>query len=187
MSFSLEGTLVEGREVNSGDFSYPLCEGDQEGSGKDKEDENGMINFKRILCPIDYSECSARALRYAAGMALKDSSRLYLMHVVDKRVFDYGGPVYEAAPAPDAETIARLEEKLKESIPREVRGDIQVETLVTMGLPVEEILKAAMDKEVDVIVMGTHGRTGIAHTIMGSVAENVVRRAPCPVLTVRQS
>ena len=146
-----------------------------------------MISFKKILCPIDYSDCSARALRYAAGMALKDSARLYLMHVIDRRVFDYGGPVYEVPSVPDAETIVRLEEKLRESIPGEVRGDIQVETVVTMGIPAEEILKAARDEGVDVIVMGTHGRTGMAHTVMGSVAENVVRRASCPVLTVRQS
>jgi universal stress protein A len=146
-----------------------------------------MIYFKKILCPIDYSECSAKALRYASGMALKDSARLYLMHVVDKRVFDYGGPAYEAMPAPDPDAVARLEGKLKESVPKEVVGDIQIETLVTTGIPVEEILKAARDKEVDVIVMGTHGRTGLAHTVMGSVAENVVRYAPCPVLTVRQS
>ncbi|MDI6761140.1 MAG: universal stress protein, partial [Candidatus Brocadiaceae bacterium] len=96
-----------------------------------------MISFKKILCPIDYSDCSARALRYAAGMALKDSARLYLMHVIDRRVFDYGGPVYEVPTVPDAETIDRLEEKLRESIPREVRGDIQVETVVTMGIPAE--------------------------------------------------
>lgn len=146
-----------------------------------------MISFKKILCPIDYSDCSAKALRYAAGMALKDSARLYLMHVIDRRVFDYGGPVYEAPATPDSETVVRLEEKLRESIPREVRGDIQVETLVTVGIPVEEILKAARDKGVDVVVMGTHGRTGVSHAVMGSVAENVVRRASCPVLTVRQS
>ncbi|HHT9152438.1 MAG TPA: universal stress protein [Candidatus Hypogeohydataceae bacterium YC40] len=146
-----------------------------------------MINFKKILCPVDYSECSGKAMRYAAGMALKDSARLYLMYVVDSRVLDYGGPVYETAYIPDSGTIARLEEKLKESVPREVRGEIQVETVVTIGIPVEEILKAARDKEVDIIVMGTHGRTGIAHAVMGSVAENVVRHAPCPVLIVRQS
>lgn len=144
-----------------------------------------MIYFKKILCPIDYSDCSARALRYAAGMALKDSAVLYLIHVVDKRVFDYGGPIYEVPVALDSETIAKLEEKLRESVPKEVRGDIQVETLVTMGIPVEEILKVANEEEVDIVVMGTHGRTGIAHSIMGSVAENMVRRAPCPVLVVR--
>ncbi len=145
-----------------------------------------MISFKKILCPIDYSDCSARALRYATGIALKDSSKLYLVHVIDKRVFDYGGPTYESPSTPDIDTVTKLEEKLIESIPKELRGDIKVESMVSIGIPVEEILRAAQDKEVDLIVMGTHGRTGVSHTIMGSVAENVVRRASCPVLTVRQ-
>ncbi|HHT9135325.1 MAG: hypothetical protein A3C38_06435 [Planctomycetes bacterium RIFCSPHIGHO2_02_FULL_50_42] len=144
-----------------------------------------MIKFKKILCPVDYSDCSAKALRYAAGLALKDSAKLYLMHVIDKRVYDYGGPVYEAQLSPDAEVIEHLKEKLGESVPKEIRGDIDVETIVTVGVPAQEIVNAADDKEVDVIVMGTHGRTGIAHVVMGSVAENVVRKALCPVLTVR--
>ncbi|MEK7368217.1 MAG: universal stress protein [Planctomycetota bacterium] len=144
-----------------------------------------MIKFKKILCPVDYSDCSAKALRYAAGLALKDSARLYLMHVIDKRVYDYGGPVYEAQLSPDAEVIEHLKEKLGESVPKEIRGDIDVETIVTVGVPAQEIVNAADDKGVDVIVMGTHGRTGIAHVVMGSVAENVVRKALCPVLTVR--
>src|SRR3989304_1172965 len=146
-----------------------------------------MIKFKKILCPVDYSDCSAKALRYAAGLALKDSAKLYLMHVIDKRVYDYGGPVYEAQLSPDAEVIEHLKEKLGESVPKEIRGDIDVETIVTVGVPAQEIVNAADDKEVDVIVMGTHGRTGIAHVVMGSVAENVVRKALCPVLTVRQT
>lgn len=144
-----------------------------------------MIKFKKILCPVDYSDCSAKALRYAAGLALKDSAKLYLMHVIDKRVYDYGGPVYEAQLSPDAEVIEHLKEKLGESVPKEIRGDIDVETIVTVGVPAQEIVNAADDKGVDVIVMGTHGRTGIAHVVMGSVAENVVRKALCPVLTVR--
>ena len=146
-----------------------------------------MITFKKILCPVDYSDCSAKALRYAAGLALKDSARLYLMHVIDKRVYDYGGPIYEAQLSPDAEVIDRLKEKLGESVPKEIRGDIDVETIVTVGVPAQEIVNAADDKGVDVIVMGTHGRTGVAHVVMGSVAENVVRNALCPVLTVRQT
>lgn len=146
-----------------------------------------MITFKKILCPVDYSDCSAKALRYAAGLALKDSAKLYLMHVIDKRIYDYGGPIYEAQLSPDAEVIDRLKEKLGESVPKEIRGDIDVETIVTVGVPAQEIVNAADDKGVDVIVMGTHGRTGIAHVVVGSVAENVVRNALCPVLTVRQA
>ncbi len=145
-----------------------------------------MITFKKILCPIDYSDCSAKALRYAAGLALRDSARLYLMHVIDKRIYDYGGPIYEVRPSPDEKTIAHLKEKLAESVPKEIVGDIDVETIITVGIPAQEIVNAADDNEVDVIVMGTHGRTGITHVVMGSVAENVVRKAICPVLTVRQ-
>ncbi|HHT9118195.1 MAG TPA: universal stress protein, partial [Candidatus Hypogeohydataceae bacterium YC38] len=121
--------------------------------------EKMITTFKKILCPIDYSECSAKALRYAAGLALKDSSKLYLMHVIDKRVYEYEEPMYEALPRPDE---AHLKEKLTESIPKEIRSDINVETVVTVGIPANEIIKAAKEKEVDVIVMGTHGRTGIA-------------------------
>ncbi|MFQ5956607.1 MAG: universal stress protein [Candidatus Brocadiales bacterium] len=146
-----------------------------------------MITFKKILCPIDYSDCSARALRYAAGLALRDSARLYLMHVIDKRIYDYGGPIYEAQPSPDEETIAHLKERLTESVPKEISGDIDVETIVTVGVPAQEIVNVANDKGVDIIVIGTHGRTGIAHVVMGSVAENVVRKAVCPVLTVHQA
>lgn len=146
-----------------------------------------MITFKKILCPVDYSDCSAKALRYAAGLALKDSAKLYLMHVIDKRVYDYGGPIYEVQPSPDEDVINHLKEKLEESVPKEIRGDIDVETIVTVGVPAQEIVNIADDKGVDIIVMGTHGRTGIAHVVMGSVAENVVRKALCPVLTVRQA
>lgn len=144
-----------------------------------------MITFKKILCPIDYSDCSAKALKYAAGLALKDSARLYLMHIIDKRIYDYGGPIYEVQPGKDDETIGQLKKKLGESVPKEIKGEIDVETIVTVGVPAQEIVNASNEKGVDLIVMGTHGRTGIAHVVMGSVAENVTRKAVCPVLTVR--
>lgn len=144
-----------------------------------------MITFKKILCPIDYSDCSAKALKYAAGLALKDSARLYLMHIIDKRIYDYGGPIYEVQPGTDDETIGQLKKKLGESVPKEIKGEIDVETIVTVGVPAQEIVNASNERGVDLIVMGTHGRTGIAHVVMGSVAENVTRKAVCPVLTVR--
>ncbi|MEE9558241.1 MAG: universal stress protein, partial [Candidatus Brocadiales bacterium] len=122
-----------------------------------------MITFKKILCPIDYSDCSAKALKYAAGLALKDSARLYLMHIIDKRIYDYGGPIYEAQPGTDDETIGQLKKKLGESIPKEIKGEIDVETIVTVGVPAQEIVNASNERGVDLIVMGTHGRTGIAH------------------------
>ena len=80
-----------------------------------------------------------------------------------------------------------MEQKLRSSISEEIRSCINVEVLIRVGVPFEEILKAAHDKEVDLIVMGTHGRTGITHMVIGSVAENVIRKAPCPVLCIRNN
>lgn len=143
-----------------------------------------MIKIKTVLCPIDYSKGSLAALEYALHFALKEAASLYLMHVIDVRYLEGYTPLEVARP--DSETINRINEELGERVPGDVRKKIRVETIVTVGIPVLEIVNTAKEKGVDVIIMGTHGRTGIAHVIMGSVAENVVRRAHCPVLTVRQ-
>jgi len=146
-----------------------------------------MINFQKILCPIDYSNCSMNALTYAAELALKDAARLYLMYVKDERVSAYGGLKFDAEFNHAAETVTGMEQKLRSSISEEIRNCINVEVLIRVGVPFEEILKVARDKEVDLIVMGTHGRTGITHMVIGSVAENVIRKAPCPVLCIRNN
>lgn len=143
-----------------------------------------MIKMKTILCPIDYSKGSLTALDYAMHIALRETAKLYLIHVIDIRYLEGYAPLEVADP--DSETINRVKKELNEHVPEDVRKKIDVESIVTVGIPVLEIVNATKEKEVDVIVMGTHGRTGIAHVIMGSVAENVVRRAPCAVLTVRQ-
>ncbi len=144
-----------------------------------------MIYFKKILCPIDYSKCSINALRYATGMAQKDSAVLYLIHVVDNHVFDYGGLKFGVELTLDLEMVTEFEKRLVNSIPEEVRNHIKVETLIKVGIPFEEILRVALNREVDLIVMGTHGRTGIANIVVGSVAGKVIRRSPCPVLCIR--
>ncbi len=142
-----------------------------------------MIKIKTVLCPIDYSKGSLAALEYAIHFALKESAGLCLLHVIDIRYLEGYTPLEVANP--DSETINRLKEELNEYVPADVREKVDVEGFVTVGIPVLEIINIAKEKKADVVVMGTHGRTGIAHTIMGSVAENVVRRSPCPVLTVR--
>ena len=144
-----------------------------------------MIYFKKILCPIDYSDSSFNALKYAIEMTIKDSAVLFLMHVADGHVFNYGGLKFETEHSPDWETIAIMEKKLRNNIPQEMRHLIKVETLITVGTPVEVILTVARDKKADLIVMGTHGRTGITQKLIGSVMERVVRNAPCPVLCIR--
>ncbi len=147
-----------------------------------------MIKLQKILCPIDFSENSLEALRYAAHTALKENATVYMIHIVDSRVYDYGGPIYEPImpdmkPVIDQASKDQLRDKLLEKVPKEIKG--RVETVVSFGVPFVEIIKAARDYDIDLIIMGTHGRSGISHMLIGSVAEKVVRKAPCPVLTVR--
>jgi len=149
-----------------------------------------MIKLQKILCPIDFSENSLEALRYAAHTALKENATVYMIHIVDSRVYDYGGPIYEPImpdmkPVIDQASKDQLRDKLLEKVPKEIKG--RVETVVSFGVPFVEIIKAARDYDIDLIIMGTHGRSGISHMLIGSVAEKVVRKAPCPVLTVRSS
>lgn len=145
-----------------------------------------MVSIKKMLCPVDYSVCSSEAMKYAAHIACGEEAKLYLMHVIDIRGFGHESPLDFEMPKPSPETIERIRKELQEDLVHERDGKkVQVEAIVVVGKPVEEILKAAKEKAVDMIVMGTHGRTGLPHVIIGSVAENVVRKAPCPVLTVR--
>lgn len=145
-----------------------------------------MIDIKNILCPVDHSDCSKEALKYAVSFAIKDNSKLYLLHVIDIRAFDEG--INAMTPQiPDDETLAQLKTKLLDCIPEEMRDDMNVEALVVQGIPFVEIISTAKRNDVDMIVLGSHGRTGISHMMMGSVSEKVVRKAPCPVLTVRKS
>ncbi|MDR4508258.1 MAG: universal stress protein [Candidatus Brocadiaceae bacterium] len=143
-----------------------------------------MIILKKILCPVDHSECSYFALKYAISLALKDEAKLYLMHVIDTRIYDT--EIYPFSPYKPSETdLSKTHENLIKSLPEGTTDVLKVETIVINGIPFQEIIKTATEINADLIVIGTHGRTGIPHIMMGSVAEKVVRGAPCPVLTAR--
>ena len=134
---------------------------------------------RSILVPTDFSPTSDAALHYATKMALALGARLYLMHVPGKT-----GEHFEANyPLGRFETATR--ERLSAFLTKEELDQLRPEYALRVGLPAEEIVRYADLCDVDLIVMGTHGRSGIAHVLMGSVAEQVVRVAPCPVLLVR--
>lgn len=145
-----------------------------------------MISLKKILCPIDHSDCSKEALKYAVSFAMKDKAKLYLLHVVDIRSFNESIDAMSKQ-VPDEETLKQLKIKLLDCIPEEIREEMDVDALVVQGIPFAEIISTAKANDIDMIVIGSHGRTGIVHMMMGSVSEKVVRKAPCPVLTVRKS
>lgn len=134
-----------------------------------------MINIKNILCPIDYSVYSEMALKYAIEFAEKYQAKLYLMHVLDIRVYDINEPDLYNVNIVDSETIDKLRERLLRCVSEDTKGRISVEAIIIQGVPFAEIIKASRDYKIDLIVIGTHGRTGLSHAIMGSVAEKVVK------------
>lgn len=148
------------------------------------ETKKEAVALNKILCPYDFSECSSYALKYAIEFASTFKAKLYLLHVFDIRILDYGEPVYGIS-VPTKDAINTIKNELDNSTPEKVKNELQVETVVVSGVPFYEIIKFANDNKIDLIVIGTHGRTGIAHILLGSVAEKVVRKASCPVLTIR--
>jgi nucleotide-binding universal stress UspA family protein len=140
----------------------------------------------RILVPTDFSATADAALEYAFGIAERFGASLQLLHVLDDP-FVFEGMSAEAyiAEAPTLRT-AMLEDARERLRHRAApRNGVNVETEVLFGHGARTIAEYAAERGIDLIVMGTHGRTGFAHLMVGSVAERLVRIAPCPVLTVR--
>ncbi len=144
------------------------------------------IEIKKILCPVDFSECSERALNYVCAFAEAYDAEVRLLHVLEAAGAVFA---YNELDVPEPELAQRLqaeyEERLRELTERIVRKGFSVSSEMVFGKPSVEIIQQARDWQADMIVLGTHGRTGLEHVLLGSVAEKVVRKAPCPVLTVR--
>jgi nucleotide-binding universal stress UspA family protein len=141
-----------------------------------------MIAMQRILVPNDFSETSEAAVRYAIALARNFGARIHLLHVGDQARLDLETEF--PLGLEDAVEDAVRERLLKILTPAE-QAELKPQFVVLAGGPAAEIVRYAKDHDVDLIVMGTHGRGPVGHMVMGSVAEKVVRTAPCPVLTVR--
>lgn len=146
-----------------------------------------MIKLKRILYPTDFSESSIEAMKYATSFAREYKAKLTLMHVVNEKIFSEGLnlPRIVSVEALEQEMTKEAERQLKVLIPLEERSGLEYEILIVRGTPFLEIIRHAKANDVDLIVIGTHGRSGVEHIIFGSTAEKVVRKAPCPVLSVK--
>ncbi len=142
------------------------------------------VSLKRILVPVDFSECSRKGLQYALAFARQFQAEVSLLHVVPDVIAE---PRF-SVPAPDLQH-ALLEEgrrELDEEIQAHAPQASGLKPLVRKGVPFQEIVQAAEELGADLIVVGTHGRTGLKHVLLGSTAERVVRHASCPVLVVRE-
>lgn len=149
--------------------------------------------YARILVPLDFSASSRRALGEAMRLAQSAGARLRLVHAYQLPIVPPGAGA-TAVGAPHAMAVPRLDESMREAasqvLEREAEGvraeGLEVEIEVGTGPPAHFIIEAARAWPADLVVMGTRGATGLAHVLLGSVAERTIRNAPCPVLTVRE-
>lgn len=148
-----------------------------------------MIPFQRILLPTDFSENAKAAQDYACGLADQFGAQLHVVTVVqDVALVLPETGMFLTLPLPSVhEIVETAETTLKSVLKPEWVSQHDVVYKVLVGNPFIEIVQYATDQQLDLIVMGTHGRTGLQHVMLGSVAERVLRKSTCPVLTVRSS
>jgi len=144
------------------------------------------FRIQNILVPIDFSDCAKKALQYALPLAREHEAAITLIYVVPPPTYpmgEFGGMEY-ASLLPDLK--AGGEKDLSTFAAAEIHGEVPVKKVVRTGSPAVEIIDAAKRLDTDLIVISTHGRTGLKHVLLGSVAEHVIRSASCPVLVVRE-
>lgn len=143
------------------------------------------MKVKKILCPVDFSDCSKQAFPYAKMLAESLGAEVMLLHVFEPYVLPLE---YGLAPIPFFEIEAEAKRNSQtqlDQIAKEDFSGVKVTSLIGAGRSSDVILQTVKTHEADMIVLSTHGRTGLSHAFMGSTAEKVVRTANCPVLTVR--
>jgi universal stress protein A len=152
------------------------------------ERRHTMFTPKSILVPTDFSKFSDRAVQQAADIAEQNNAKVFLLHVVDKLqqcAIDYCIPL-ETMMRVQSDSEKEASKKMQEEVDKIVKAKkIDVVFDVKSGIPYEEILKEQQERKADLIVIASHGRTGLLKSLIGSVAERVMREAKCPVLLVR--
>lgn len=147
-----------------------------------------MIQLDRILVTTDFSDFSEPAVTYACAIAARFESELHILHVCPDAamMIPEAGGLGAVGIVDQAEACeAAAKSQLKDLPPGNWENGRDVIRETRIGSPFFEIIQYAKEQNIDLIVLGTHGRSGLTHLLMGSVAENVVRKAPCPVLTVK--
>jgi nucleotide-binding universal stress UspA family protein len=143
------------------------------------------MTAKHILVPTDFSEYADHALDYAIALAQKLRARLTLLHIIQLTPMTMGD-MYGYSLEADLEAMESEAQRQMQALLNRVHQEgLESETAIVQGVPFQMIVDMAESQDIDLIVMGTHGRAGLTHALMGSVAEKVVRMAPCPVLVTR--
>ncbi len=143
-----------------------------------------LFKLKRVLVPVDFSDCSKKALAYAVPFAKQFGAEIVIAYVVQPYI-----PVPEMINVDTTAILVQMRESGKDHLEKlrlSIAGDVKIKTLLRVGNPAHEIVNAADELDADLILLSTHGRTGLGRVFLGSVAEHVTRYARCPVLTVRE-
>ena len=147
-----------------------------------------MISLKKILLPTDGSDFSRTAVKYGLALAVHHDSEVTLLHIVENISVDLIGPGYypdEVYNEIVTNSVGHAEKMLSQYCSNINLHGLNVKQVVVKGDVFSEIVRYGKEDESDLIVIGTHGRTGLSHLLMGSVCEKVVRNSPCPVLSVK--
>lgn len=144
-------------------------------------------DIKKVLVPIDFSDYSKSSLRYAVNFAKQFKAEIYLIYVVEPVIYPPDFSMGQIAiPSVSAEWDERAKVELENLAKTEIPEGIKVKTILKNGKPFLEIIDTASEENIDLIIIATHGHSGVEHILFGSTAEKVVRKAPCPVLTLRE-
>lgn len=154
--------------------------------GKALQSKNGSrVTIKTLLVPVDFSDCSREALRYAIGFANEFGAKIILLHATYLGyIYSSEGTALYDVPALQESARKNAEGQMRELVRAVKFGQVKFETVLTEGSPVLDICAFAQNQDVDLIVTSTHGLTGLQHVLIGSIAEQVIRHAPCSVLVV---
>lgn len=146
---------------------------------------NKMIS--KVLVPIDFSDYSINALKYAVDFTQHFEAEMILISVIEPMIYPADFSMGQVAiPATDQNLTERVENELKDLAEKEIGDKVKTKRIIKSGKPFYEINETARDEDIDLIIIATHGHTGVEHLLFGSTAEKVVRKAPCPVLTLRE-
>jgi len=141
--------------------------------------------FQKLLVPIDFSEHAERALDYAIAWGRQLRAQLVLLHVIQS-ISDAGFDMMSALPAAHLKVLENeLTQHMKDYLQRVEDAGVEGDSVIAYGTPYDKTIELVETRQIDLIVMGSHGRTGLSHLFLGSMAEKLVRLAPCPVLVVR--
>ncbi|MBT8381325.1 MAG: universal stress protein [Ignavibacteriaceae bacterium] len=145
------------------------------------------LEIKKVLIPIDFSDYSKSALRYAINFAKCFKAEMHLIYVVEPVIYPPDFSMGQIAiPSVNAEWDERAKDELSKLAKEEIPNDVKSKTIIKTGKPFLEIIETAAEEDIDLIIISTHGHSGVEHILFGSTAEKVVRKAPCPVLTLRE-